>query len=128
MTEKPQTQRDMLVTLLDTVLALTKESAEVKSQVVEINHTIHNGMSKAIQDTARRVTTIESNMAEVKHGLEKIRTEGHPQSCPFLADQKQRKLRFWTSLARWKKALVWLVGLGGALYAWAQLVMYLKGI
>jgi len=128
MTEKPQTQRDMLVTLLDTVLALTKESAEVKSQVVEINHTIHNGMSHAIQETVQRVTTIESNMADVKQGLEKIRTEGHPQSCPFLADQKQRKLRFWTSLARWKKALVWLVGLGGALFAWAQLVMYLKGI
>ena len=128
MTEKPQTQRDMLVTLLDTVLALTKESAEVKSQVVEINHTIHNGMSHAIQETVQRVTAIEGSVGEVKRGLEKIGTEGHPQSCPFLADQKQRKLRFWTSLARWKKALVWLVGLGGALYAWAQLVMYLKGI
>jgi len=128
MTEKPQTQKDMLVTLLDKVLVLTEKVVETQSQVVEINHTIHNGMSKAIQDTARQVTTIESNMAEVKHGLEKIRTEGHPQSCPFLADQKQRKLRFWTGLARWKRAVVWILGLGGALYAWAQLVMYLKGI
>ena len=128
MSQKPQTQRDMLVTLLDTVLALTKESAEVKSQVVEINHTIHNGMSKAIQDTARRVTTIEGDLSDVKRGLERIGTEGHPQSCPFLADQKQRKLRFWTGLARWKRAVVWILGLGGALYAWAQLITYINGL
>lgn len=126
--DKPQTNKDMLVTLLDAVITLTKESAEVKSQVVEINHTIHNGMSKAIQDTARRVTTIEGDLSDVKRGLERIGTEGHPQSCPFLADQKQRKLRFWTGLARWKRAVVWILGLGGALYAWAQLITYINGL
>ena len=128
MTEKPQTQRDMLVTLLDTVLALTKESAEVKSQVVEMNHTIHNGMSHAIQETVQRVTAIEGSVGEVKRGLESIGTEGHPQSCPFLADQKQRKLRFWTGLSRGKKTVVWVLGLGGALYAWAQLITYINGL
>jgi hypothetical protein len=128
MTDKPQTQKDMLVTLLDKVLVLTEKVVETQSQVVEINHTIHNGMSKAIQDTARQVTTIEGDLSDVKRGLERIGTEGHPQSCPFLADQKQRKMRFWGRLTKFQKALVWLISLGGTLFAWAQLVMYLKGI
>ena len=128
MTDKPQTQKDMLVTLLDKVLVLTEKVVETQSQVVEINHTIHNGMSKAIQDTARQVTTIEGDLSDVKRGLERIGTEGHPQSCPFLADQKQRKMRFWTGLSRGKKTVVWFLGLGGALYAWAQLITYINGL
>jgi hypothetical protein len=128
MTDKPQTQKDMLVTLLDKVLVLTEKVVETQSQVVEINHTIHNGMSHAIQETMQRVTTIEGDLSDVKRGLERIGTEGHPQSCPFLADQKQRKLRFWGRLTKFQKALVWLISLGGTLFAWAQLVMYLKGI
>ena len=128
MTDKPQTQKDMLVTLLDKVLVLTEKVVETQSQVVEINHTIHNGMSHAIQETMQRVTTIEGDLSDVKRGLERIGTEGHPQSCPFLADQKQRKTRFWTGLARWKKVVVWVLGLGGALYAWAQLITYINGL
>ena len=128
MIDKPQTQKDMLVTLLDKVLVLTEKVVETQSQVVEINHTIHNGMSKAIHDTAKQVTTIEGDLSDVKRGLERIRTEGHPQSCPFLADQKQQKMRFWGRLTKFQKALVWLISLGGTLFARAQLVMYLKGI
>ncbi len=127
MSEKPQTNKDMLVMILENQLALTKEVAEVKGQVAEINHTIHNGMSSAIHETAQRVTTIDGDLSDVKLGLERIITEGHPNSCPFLADQKQRKLRFWSGLARWKKAVVWVFGLGGALYAWAQFITYING-
>lgn len=128
MIDKPQTQKDMLVTLLDKVLVLTEKVVETQSQVVEINHTIHNGMSHAIQETVQRVVVIEGEVGKVKQGLDEIRKEGHPQSCPFLADQKQRKLRFWTGLARWKRAVVWILGLGGALYAWAQLITYINGL
>ena len=114
MTDKPQTQKDMLVTLLDKVLVLTEKVVETQSQVVEINHTIHNGMSKAIQDTAKRVTSIEGDMGEVSVVLRKS----------GLRDTRN----FWSGLARWKKAVVWVLGLGGALYAWAQLITYINGL
>lgn len=52
--------------ILENQLALTKEVAEVKGQVVEVNHTIHNGMSRAIHETVQRVTTIESDLDEAR--------------------------------------------------------------
>ena len=102
MTDKPQTQKDMLVTLLDKVLVLTEKVVETQSQVVEINHTIHNGMSKAIQDTAKRVTSIEGDMGEVKRGLEKIGTEGHPQ---FLVGPSTVEKGSRVGLGAWWRAL-----------------------
>ncbi len=116
MIDKPQTQKDMLVTLLDSVLVLTKEVTEVKSQVVEITHTIHNGMSHAIQDTQRQVTDMTAR-------LDKIDATGHPQSCPFLQDRDRRKRHLSSG---WKMAIA-LVGLGGGLWAWVQFFSRIRG-
>lgn len=128
MSSKPQTNKDMLVTLLENVLVLTKGLSSVEGQVREINHTIHNGMSKAIHDTADRVSSIEDEINDLKIGFEKIKSEGHSQSCPFLAERRQKKARFWSGLAKWKKAVIWAIGAGSALYAWAQFLTYVKWV
>lgn len=114
------TQKDLTATLLEKVMVLITEVSDIKAQVGDVNKTIHNGMSTAIKETAKKVVQIEDRLEKVDTKVDNVISNGHPTSCLYIKAKEEDRTKRMGRVAHFsngQKVVMWIVSFLGAIGA-----------